>query len=227
MGLVLTIAIIGCIIQGIFIYSEYVDKYVPAVILKGSASLMFVIIGALGLISCEDKSFGKLIVIGLIFGMIGDILLNLRYLLEKIGQKIFLMGILAFLIGHVLYLCALIPKSKALLICVSLGIVLAAITLIIIFKTIDEVKIAFKIFGVFYVGAVIVMTTIAIGNMITSGFELSAVVYAVGALAFMSSDIILIFNTFCGTSKFSLRLTNLAMYYLGQILIAMSLMWVK
>jgi len=225
MGCVLAVALLGCIIQGIFIYSEYKNKYLPAVFLKGSASLMFVIVGVVCAQKANDFSFAKLIVIGLVLGMVGDILLNLRYLFEKIGQKIFLVGILAFLIGHVLYLCALIPKSNSLVICLIIGAILSAITLTIVFKTIDEVKPAFKIFGVFYVGAVIIMTTIAIGNMIGSGFSMGPVIYAIGAVAFMASDIILIFNTFCGTSKFSLRLTNLAMYYIGQTLIAMSLMW--
>lgn len=39
----------------------------------------------------------------------------------------------------------------------------------------------------------------------------------------MSSDIVLIFNTFSGTTKFSLRITNLSLYYVGQLLIAGSL----
>ena len=123
------------------------------------------------------------------------------------------------------YLAALIPLSESLLICVICGVVVATILLAIIFKTF-EVKLAFKIFGILYLGAVILMTSIAIGNCITSGFETSALLYALGAVLFTVSDVVLIFNTFGKESKFSLRITNLSLYYIGQLLIAGSLFFI-
>lgn len=53
--------------------------------------------------------------------------------------------------------------------------------------------------------------------------SLSATVYAIDAVLFTLSDIVLIFNTFSGVTRFSLRITNLSLYYLGQLLIALSL----
>ena len=85
-----------------------------------------------------------------------------------------------------------------------------------------EVKIAFKIFGIFYLTAVIVMTVIAIDLAIVNP-NCHNLMYAIGAVLFTASDIILIFNTFGGESKFSRRITNLSLYYIGQLLIAGSL----
>lgn len=215
------LALVGIALQGIFIAVEHKEKYVLADILKGSAALMFVTIGMLGFLRVTSDSLGRLIAIGLIFGMVGDILLNLRFVFKKHGQKAFLLGIVAFLVGHILYLCALIPISVNTIICVVIGAILAAALLIYIFKTM-EVKIAFKIFGVFYLGAVIIMTVIAIGIAISTA-NTHDIVYAVGAVLFTASDIVLIFNTFSGTTKFSLRITNLSLYYIGQLLIASSL----
>ena len=147
--------------------------------------------------------------------------MNLRFVLKEIGQKIFLIGILAFLIGHILYLCALIPISVNTIVCVLIGAVLAAGLLAYIFKTM-EVKLAFKIFGVVYLGAVIIMTVIAIGIALSTGGT-HDIIYAIGAVLFTASDIVLIFNTFSGVTKFSLRITNLSLYYAGQLLIAGSL----
>ena len=48
-------------------------------------------------------------------------------------------------------------------------------------------------------------------------------VYCIGAILFTASDVILIFNTFSGTTKYSLRKANIFLYYLGQLLIAYSL----
>jgi len=220
----LVLIVLGIVIQGLFIKVEHEEKYVLADILKGTASLMFVLLGLFAYLRYPDYKYAKLIFIGLVFGMLGDILLNLRFVFKKNGQKIFLVGILAFLIGHILYLVALLPDAQHTLACVLIGAGLAACLLAYIFKTM-EVKIAFKIFGIFYLGAVIIMTSIALGIAIFTP-STKAVIYAIGAVLFTASDIVLIFNTFSGVTKFSLRITNLSLYYLGQILIASSLYFI-
>lgn len=215
------LAVVGMIMQGTFIAVEHNGKYVLADVLKGSAALMFVIIGLINYLTVTKDSLGMKIVIGLFFGMLGDIILNLRFILKNSGQKVFLIGIVAFLIGHILYLTALIPLTSYLVMDIIIGAVLAAALLIYIFKTM-EVKLAFKIFGVVYLGAVIIMTVIAVHLAIVTG-NVHDIIYAVGAVLFTVSDIVLIFNTFSGTTKFSLRITNLSLYYIGQLLIAGSL----
>ena len=220
--IILPLIIVGFLLQILFIKTEHEKKYLLAVILKGSASLCFVIIGYLAYTRANNP-FNELFFIGLLFGLIGDVLLNLRFVFEKQGQKIFLIGIVAFLIGHILYLLGLIPQAQHIWIwyCVSLGALAAGGLLAYIFKTMD-VKPAFKIFGIFYLGAVFIMTAIAIGIGIFTP-STRALVYALGAVLFTASDVVLIFNTFSGVTKFSLRITNLTLYYIGQILIACSL----
>ena len=80
--------VIGFLIQGLFIKMEHEEKYVLADILKGSASLFFVLIGFIAWKSTGNPLNTRFL-IGLIFGMIGDILLNLRYVFPEKGQKIF------------------------------------------------------------------------------------------------------------------------------------------
>lgn len=216
------IVIIGVILQGIFIAVEHKEKYVAADVLKGLAALCFVIVGVTGYVTRTNDSFGMKLMIGLVFGMIGDILLNLRFVVgEEKGQKVFLLGIVSFLIGHILYLAALIPVAAHAGACAVIGAILAAALLAYIFKTMD-VKLAFKIFGVFYLGAVIIMTVMAIDAAIATQ-TIRSIEYAIGAVLFMVSDIVLIFNTFSGTSRFSMRITNLSLYYVGQMMIALCL----
>lgn len=221
MATLIVLAIVGIILQGTFIVVEHKEKYVLADVLKGCAAAMFVSIGAICYSKVTHDSFGMKIFIGLIFGMIGDILLNLRFVFKEAGQKVFLVGILAFLIGHILYLAALIPLTEKFYIDVVIGAVIACLLLAYIFNTM-EVKIAFKIFGIFYLGAVIIMTVIALQIAFSTG-NTHDIIYAVGAVLFTFSDVVLIFNTFSGVTKFSLRITNLSLYYLGQLLIAGSL----
>ena len=214
--------LLGLVLQALFIKVEHEEKYLLADILKGSASLIFVLIGYQAFL-VTNNAFNRLFLYGLIFGMIGDILLNLRYVFPKHGQKIFLVGILAFLIGHILYLLALIPQARHVWIwyCIAIGALAAICLLIYIFRTM-EVKPAFKIFGVFYLGAVFIMTAIAIGIAIFVPNRRS-ILYAIGAILFTASDVVLIFNTFSGVTKFSMRIANLSLYYFGQILIACSM----
>lgn len=215
-----TYIIAGIILQACFILVEHREKYVPAVILKGLASLGFVLLG----ISCsKGGSFAGQIVAGLIFGMAGDILLNLRFVFEKAGKKIFLVGIFVFLIGHVLYLVALLGRAKLWYVPVLIGAALAFVLLKWIFSKVTVGK-AFKIFGIFYVGAVAMMAAAAVWNLVTFGGT-DALLFAAGGILFLVSDLILIFNTFAGTTKFSLRVANLSLYYMGQILIAVSLLY--
>lgn len=221
---VILLICIGVMLQALFIAVEHMEKYKLAVVLKGSASLMFVIVGLLGYNACAPLTFGKCLFIGLIFGMVGDILLNLRFVFEKVGQKIFLAGIAAFLVGHVLYLVGLIPMAENLTMCLLIGLLISAGLLAFIFNTM-EVKKAFKIFGVVYLGAVITMTSIGVGLAMVVPVT-NTVIFAIGAVLFSLSDIVLIFNTFSGANKFSMRITNLSLYYIGQLLIACNMFYI-
>ena len=213
--LIILCAALACV----FLYKESRKQYVPAVVLKGLASLCFVI---LGIMSSPGGHTAKLIVLGLVFGFVADILLNLRMVFQEKGQLIFLVGILVFLTGHIFYLAAVAPLSRHPLICVILGIILTVLLMIWIFKQITA-KMAFKIFGVVYIGAIMLLNCFAIGNLITDPNAFSGI-FAAGAVLFLISDIVLILNTFGGEFKQRLRNVNISLYYAGQILIALSLM---
>ena len=193
----------------VFLEKEAEKQYVPAVILKGLASLCFVSIGQL----CNPgNQVSNLIVMGLIIGFIADILLNLRMVVKEKGQSIFLIGILVFLTGHIMYLAAVLPLCSSKLTCIIIGIVLTTLLMIWIFKRVTA-KPAFKIF-------------VAIANVIAAPSPFN-MMFAAGAVFFLVSDIVLILNTFGSEFKQSLRNTNISLYYIGQLLIALSLQLLK
>ena len=214
--------ILCLILACLFIIEENKEKYVAAVVLKGLASLCFVIVGAM---AGDGSHLAKLVLAGLILGCIADILLNLRWVFKEKGKLIFLVGILVFLSGHIVYLAAILPMAQSWVICFVIGIILTAGLMKWIFTKITAEK-AFKIFGVFYIGAIVLMNCVAISNLVTVPSAFTAL-FAAGAALFLISDIVLILNTFGPESKFSLRITNLSLYYLGQLLIALSLLYLK
>ena len=209
-------------LAGLFLWQESKKNYVPAVILKGLASLCFVILG--GLLSKGTRP-ANLILTGLLLGCIADVLLNLRFVLKEKGQIIFLIGIVVFLSGHILYLIAVLQKARYWWICLIAGIILTVLLMIWIFKQITAKK-AFKIFGVVYIGAIMLLNCVAAGNLIASPSAFTAI-FAAGSFLFLISDIVLILNTFGKETKQALRITNIALYYIGQILIALSLIFCK
>lgn len=218
------LTVLCLIIMSVFIYFEKKEKYVLAVILKGLASLMFVLLGYWCASTLPNSDFTKFVKIGLILGLIADVMLNLRFVFKTKGKIVFLVGILVFLSGHILYLCALIPTVNNIVLPLVIGVILTAIIIKWIFTQIEAAK-AFKIFGIFYIGAIVIMNCFAVTNLIQDPSNLRYIIFTIGAVSFLISDIVLILNTFGKTSKFSLRITNLSLYYVGQLLIAFSLMF--
>lgn len=206
------------LLAGVFLRKESREEYVPAVVLKGLASLCFVL---LGILCSPGTQVAKLIVTGLVLGCIADILLNLRWVFKEKGQMIFLVGILVFLSGHVLYLAAVIPQSANFIICFIACIILTTLLMIWIFRKITAKK-TFKIFGVVYIGAIVLLNCVAIGNLFVRPTAFTGF-FAAGGLFFLVSDIVLILNTFGSETRQSLRVTNILLYYIGQILIALSM----
>lgn len=209
-------------LAAVFLWQESKKNYVPAVILKGLASACFVL---MGLLLAGDARMARLILVGLLLGCIADVLLNLRFVFEKKGQLIFLVGIAVFLSGHILYLIAILQGTKHWWISLIVGAVLTALLMMWIFKRITAKK-AFKIFGVVYIGAIMLLNCVAVGNLIAAPSAFTAL-FAAGSLLFLISDIVLILNTFGKETRQSLRVTNISLYYVGQLLIALSLSFFK
>jgi len=210
------------IIAATFIAIEKARFYLVADVVKGVASAFFVALGILGSFKCNDPVFARTIVIGLALGAIADVLLNLRYVYEgSRAQMAFLAGILVFLAGHIAYIVACLPYCPAIWPAVAVGVVLTALLLRWIFARV-EAKVAFKVFGVFYLGAIVILNCIAFAILVSSPTAHWAVFFA-GTMLFLVSDVILILNTFGPKASFVMRVANLMLYYIGQLLIALSL----
>ena len=89
----------------------------------------------------------------------------------------------------------------------------------------NQSKNGFQDFWSFHIGAIVVMSSVALINYFNNP-QTNSLIYLLGAILFTISDIVLIFNTFGKTSKFYLRVTNLLLYYLGQLAIALSLLFI-
>ena len=217
---VLVLAALCEVFMGLYVNAEIKEKYMSAVILKGVASLLFVLIG---LFCNPGGKNGDLILLGLFLGFIADILLNLQYVLNKKGMVAFALGAFVFLVGHIAYLLAILPRVSNKLLYVALGIVVTAIMELWLFKRITVEK-AILIFGMVYMCLITVLSALSIGNIVEKPANFSRL-FAFGIFLFYLSDVVLIVNHFGKEVKNSLRILNGVLYYTGQIFIAASLMW--
>lgn len=219
------ICVVGLLIDIWFIKTEYAGLMVRATVLKGLASAFFV---ALGIICFAENatSFGKLIVIGLALGLVGDVLLNLRNVVTGgASMKVFALGILAFLSGHFLYIAALVAANTGIVpLAVILTAVLSAAAIPPLMRRITAPSKGLKMFGYVYLVVVIAMFSCAAILLVKAGASMLTVLFAIGALFFVVSDFIMIYYSF-GKKIKPLRAINLLSYYIGQLLIATAILF--
>ncbi len=215
------LAVMGIAVDILFIRSELSGKLGMATVLKGVASAFFVAFGAV-CYGANATAFGKLILIGLVLGMIGDILLNLRNQFQGgMSMKVFALGVLAFLAGHILYIAALIQSCRTMLfLAVMLTAILSVLSIPPLMKRITAPSKGLKMFGYVYLVVVIAMFSCAVGVLVNAGFTVANWVFVLGAFLFVISDFIMIYYTF-GNKIPALRVTNLLCYYVGQLLIGL------
>jgi len=219
-GVVLAISLIGLIIDCIFIKSEYAGQMLKATVLKGIAAAFFVALGVYCYVNNQTNG-GMLIVIGLALGMLGDIFLNMRNLYEGAkSNKIFAIGILAFLSGHFLYIAFLMQRAfDKLWIALVMTVVIAVVAIPPLMKRITAPSKGLKIFGYVYLTIVICMFSCSVAMLISQGISALTFIFVGGAFLFMISDFIMIYYSF-GKKIKPLRAINLLSYYVGQLLIA-------
>lgn len=209
----------GCFaLAGGFLLTQRRNRPRLALLLKGMASLCFVALGLL----CGGRC---LIALGLALGCAADVILGLRNLFRARRTLFFLAGGAVFLSGHVVYLAAVWPRVQNKLLCAALALLLGAALLSWIFARIEARK-ELKAFGGVYFGVFALLISAALINACHApgGFT---VLFAIGALLFLGSDVILNLYSF-GREKLAYpwRVAYSLLYYAGQLLIALSLRFI-
>ena len=217
-----SVVILGIVAQSTFILVDRKGRYTLAGVLKGLASLLFCILGWVEMQNAHNPEFASCIEIGLILGMLGDIGMHLRLIFPKSKTITMGIGTAFFLLGHVLYMLALLPiETGALIYALTAGVILcAALAMCIIRKV--TVKGVLKTLGTCYFLIICIMVSVAVTLHIMEPKSTPRLLFAVGATLFIVSDIIMTLNLFLPNPKKWYRPVNLFVYYIGQLLIAMT-----
>jgi uncharacterized membrane protein YhhN len=157
----------------------------------------------------------RLILTGLIFCLGGDVFLALP------RQKMFLCGLVSFLLGHVFYVVAFfymagINQGS------GLGLALSVIASGGVFLWLRPHLGAMKIPVVFYIVVITAMVVGACSVLASSGLAICGrILVFSGALGFYVSDLFVARQRFLETEFFN-RLIGLPLYYSGQFMLAFS-----
>ena len=168
--------------------------------LKTTCSLGFV---AVALASGGSGRYGALVLAGLALSVVGDVLLLSQ------AKKVFLAGLVAFLLAHVAYAAAFAPLSSRTL--GALLLVTAAVSGILawLWPHLGEMRVP------------VLAYCAVIGTMVWLALGVPSTLVRAGALLFFVSDLLVARGRFVRAGKVN-QLVGWPLYYAGQYLLALS-----
>lgn len=223
-------AIIGGVIcvllAALFVVVRVVRGGMTALYLKAIASAGFVCLGLymfFGYVPADWKSV--FVVMGLVMGLVGDVLLDLKVVKKQKSDTFLNWGMLSFGIGHAFYFVYLVLKLQEFNIwglIIALGV--AAFATIVIIKFVAPLmKLEFGKFKWQSAAYSFILSFVMVYAITCSVLMRGFWLIAVGLGLIFVSDLILSTMYFGGKENSKLLcILNHGIYYLGQIAIALS-----
>lgn len=225
--------IIGVLLLGTFLYFRVKEKRVIAVILKGSTSLAFIATALVAWLTSKnpDSFFGMFVILGLFFGLLGDVFLDLKYIITNKEYIYTVLGFLAFACGHIFFCAGCFAHfydfSKNILfiiIPVIAALLLVVVTLLMEKFTAIRYK-EMKPYVIIYGFILFFTVSLYLSVCIQSVWNIKTLIFMfAGLVAFALSDLILNNTYFAdGFNTPAFVISNHIIYYAAQFTIAVSL----
>ena len=222
-ALCIIITVIFC-----WIRSEKATYY--SLTLKTLASICFILSAGFAMRTVGTSTIGILIIVGMIFGLFGDIILDLKVMYPEKNDALFLSGTASFAVGHVFYFVAALllniesnPSSIAWAIPVAL-VLAALVTLGIMFSSkkmgMDFGKVKWAVISYSVILSFMLFYTIFVAI-----YNPMFWIFAAGMFVFLFSDLILSMQYFGGKSQKVFIYINHIAYYLAQVMFALYILF--
>jgi uncharacterized membrane protein YhhN len=204
----ITLSIIALISAIITIYAKLRENYLLQYIFKPLTMLAIILMTFLNL-STPPTFYQQLIIAGLIFSTIGDVLL--------IDSSRFVQGLLSFLAAHICFIIAFYSVSSMLNL-PSLGFYLVYVAgfLMVLWKHLDKLKLPVIVYSL----ALAAMSWLALSKTIEHHNHQTFHAF-LGSVFFVASDSLLAFAKFKNSFRFA-EVLILSTYFLAQWFIALS-----
>ena len=224
---------LGLITLVIFLW-EKIRKYsVKETMIKATASVLFI---ALAVYNCFAKGmtfFGMCVIIALVFGLLGDIFLDFKYVFKEQDKPFTYAGFIVFAIGHVFYMLGMYMDYYVqghplnIIIPLALGPI-AGLGILLVEKPMKMTYGSMKPIVYIYASILFMMMASAISLTILHGFQNTTLILLMaGGILFTISDLILSGTYFAeGKERPVDIITNSVTYYMAQYIIAFSLFFI-
>jgi uncharacterized membrane protein YhhN len=207
------IIVFGFILLLGLLYYEKKEDRKPLLIVKSIFSLLFVITALLQL--HPVPAYYHYLFVGLIFCVIGDVCLALPQ------KKAFMVGLVAFLVGHVLYIFSFSSLIQIYYWISAWLLIIFCMSALIFLWLRPHLK-SMLIPVLLYILVITVMASGAWAVFWKSSFQISGRVFILlGSLCFYFSDVFVARSKFI-KEEYRNRLLGLPLYYTGQFLLAFS-----
>ena len=220
------------VVLALYIREKIIAYSIKAVLIKSVVSVLFIVVAVLGWYKSNHGILGVFVILGLTFGLLGDIWLDFKYLFLTHADQFTYAGFAAFGIGHVLYITGLLTQylSGTKLHYVILPVLLGAILSLGNAVMEKPMKLNYgKMKGtVIGYGILLFSTVLLSGSLaLANNWQVRTLnLFFAGAVLFALSDLVLS-GTYFGVGKERPVdiISNYVLYYSGQFLIAYSLLY--
>lgn len=226
-----TVLAIGIIVTGVFLYFRVKEDRIKAVFTKAAASLCFIATALVAFsLNRDNFEYAILIIFGLVFSMLGDIWLDMKYIYKDQSDMYTFAGFGSFMVAHTLFVPAVLMGYDEY---VWWHFIVDALTCsIFVLNTIHMEKQGkvnygkFRTITIIYTVFVMATALLSINGFVASGFtSVKYIVMILGSVLFALSDIVLSYIYFGGRNNNTYVIINHVLYYAGQFLIASSILF--
>lgn len=223
---------IGILATAVFLVLRVKRGGIAALYAKAVASLGFIATAVAA--TYENRlflDFGFLMTFGLVFGLLGDVWLDLKWIYLQDKDAYLYSGFIFFLLGHVCFVTAAFkvgPYTTASVIIAFAAALVIALVALLMEKPLKMRYGKFKWIVFLYSFMLALTMTMAMTLAYSTGFETMWTVMSVGGLLFLLSDLVLS-GMYFGEGKntsFNIIL-NHTLYYAAQFIMAATILFAK
>jgi len=221
--------ILGAIALVLFLINRDRSGSVKALLYKTLTSFFFIAVACASYFSNANPNtagFTMLIMMGLVCGLIGDVVLDLKIMYPESSSLYQHGGMISFFIGHLFYLAALIKyfgfSLIPLEIALGLAVVMVGVSTFVLKYDFKEHSIDSYLYSL----VLSYMMTQACYSAISRNYSVDTVLLAAGSVLFVLSDLILLKTYYENKDSRPFIIANHVLYYGAQFLIALSVLYV-
>ena len=222
--------IFSIIFAGLFCWFRASKANVFSLALKTVASVCFILCGVFAIQTVGSTSFNLLIILGLVMGLIGDIILDLKIMYPAQSDQYFTFGTTSFAIGHLFYFLACflfnnqhLPTHIIWNILISLGVAIVMTVGIMLMSKKMKMNFGKSLYMVILYSIILnFMTAFSISIAI---FVPIFWIFAAGMILFLLSDLVLSMQYFGGRDEKVFIYINHFLYYAAQVCLAISILF--